>query len=59
MATQIGLRFDDNAKSLLLWRKELVESLINTTKPSSTSHKEYVIRLKELIWLLSKCNEEV
>lgn len=47
--------FDDKAGQLLRWRAQILSDFIQEARPTSKYRKEYVIRLKEVLWLISKC----
>ena len=52
----IKLRLHPTSKELIEWRKNCLEDLLSRVKPSSSTYKEYAVRLKELDWLISKLN---
>ena len=54
----VGQIYNPEVKRLLEWRKEILLSFTEKFKECSKHHKEYINRLKELDWLLSKFTEK-
>jgi len=49
----------DDIISMLEWRKQSLLDLVDVLKPYNKTTKEYLIRVKELDWLISKFKQKV